>query len=594
LLSRGGPIGTEQTQANTIQLSDGDPSFRLIADSAPVPIWVTGLDRKRTFVNRAYVDFLGCSYADAVDFDWRTIIHPDDAASILQQSIAGEASLKPFTLVGRYRRGDGEWRWLSSISNPSRNADGEHVGFIGVAHDITDSKAAEFAVREREAQLSAFINQSTAGFAQVDLDGRFTLVNDRFCEICGWSREELLLRKMQDITHKDDLDRNIPLFEAAVRDGTPYSHEKRYVRPDQSEVWVNNSVAVIKREDGTPYGVLAITLDVTGRRESEAALRRASESMRLAIEGAGMATWEIDLSTMEGPWSANRFDILGYAQTANGRAPFDDWLARVHPDDRDRAEAAARKCFADGTPFEIEYRILRADTGEERWLRSNGTMISKEAGETPRFVGVSFDITEKKHAEAHQQLLIDELNHRVKNTLAIVQSIARQSAKNATSPEDFAKSFEGRLAALSAAQNLITAGLWRPTEIQRLISACLQPLAISQQIMIAGPAATLGTKTAVTMALALHELATNAVKYGALSVPEGRVEISWSVSEERELLLSWTEAGGPPVKSPIHKGFGMRMIERGLAAEFGGQVEISFEPGGLSCKLRAVLPEMQK
>jgi PAS domain S-box-containing protein len=594
LLSRGGPIGTEQTQANTIQLSDGDPSFRLIADSAPVPIWVTGLDRKRTFVNRAYVDFLGCSYADAVDFDWRTIIHPDDAASILQQSIAGEASLKPFTLVGRYRRGDGEWRWLSSISNPSRNADGEHVGFIGVAHDITDSKAAEFAVREREAQLSAFINQSTAGFAQVDLDGRFTLVNDRFCEICGWSREELLLRKMQDITHKDDLDRNIPLFEAAVRDGTPYSHEKRYVRPDQSEVWVNNSVAVIKREDGTPYGVLAITLDVTGRRESEAALRRASESMRLAIEGAGMATWEIDLSTMEGPWSANRFDILGYAQTANGRGPFDDWLARVHPDDRDRAEAAARKCFADGTPFEIEYRILRADTGEERWLRSNGTMISKEADETPRFVGVSFDITEKKQAEAHQQLLIDELNHRVKNTLAIVQSIARQSAKNATSPEDFAKSFEGRLAALSAAQNLITAGLWRPTEIQRLISACLQPLAISQQIMIAGPAATLGTKTAVTMALALHELATNAVKYGALSVPEGRVEISWSVSEERELLLSWTEAGGPPVKSPIHKGFGMRMIERGLAAEFGGQVEISFEPGGLSCKLRAVLPEMQK
>jgi PAS domain S-box-containing protein len=574
--------------------SDGQPSFRLIADSAPVPIWVTGLDRKRTFVNRAYVDFLGCSYGEAVDFDWRNIIHPDDAANILQQSMDGEASLKPFTLVGRYRRGDGEWRWLSSISNPSRDADGNHIGFIGVAHDITDSKTAEFAVREREAQLSAFINQSTAGFAQVDLDGRFTLLNDRFCEICGWSREELLTRTMQDITHPDDLPRNIPLFEEAVRFGTPYTHEKRYLRPDRSEVWVNNSVAVIKREDGTPYGVLAITLDVTGRRKSEAALRKASESMRLAIEGAGMATWEIDLSTMEGPWSANRFDILGYARTDNGRAPFEDWLARVHPADRDRAEAAARKCFADGAPFEIEYRILRADTGEERWLRSNGTMISTEAGETPRFVGVSFDITERKQAEAHQQLLIDELNHRVKNTLAIVQSIARQSAKKGTSPEDFAKSFEGRLAALSAAQNLITAGLWRPTEIQRLIGACLQPLAISQQILIAGPAATLGAKTAVTMALALHELATNAVKYGALSVPEGRVEISWSVSKERELLLSWTEAGGPPVKSPIHKGFGMRMIERGLAAEFGGQVEISFEPGGLSCKLRAVLPEMQK
>ncbi len=559
-----------------------------------MPIWVTSLDRKRAFVNRAYVDFLGCSYAEAVHFDWRNIIHPDDAANILQQSIDGEASLKPFTLVGRYRRGDGEWRWLSSISNPSRNADGEHTGFIGVAHDITDSKTAEFAVREREAQLSAFINQSTAGFAQVDLDGRFTLLNDRFCDICGWSREDLLTRTMQDITHPDDLARNIPLFEAAVRYGTPYTHEKRYVRPDRSEVWVNNSVAVIKREDETPYGVLAITLDVTGRRDSEAALRRASESMRLAIEGAGMATWEIDLSTMEGPWSANRFDILGYARTKNGRAPFEDWLERIHPDDRDRAEVAARKCFADGTPFEIEYRILRADTREERWLRSNGTMVSKETGETPRFVGVSFDITEKKQAEAHQQLLIDELNHRVKNTLAIVQSIARQSAKKGTSPEDFAQSFEGRLAALSAAQNLITADLWRPTEMHKLISACLKPLAIDQQILISGPVAKLGTKTAVTMALSMHELATNAVKYGALSVPQGRVEISWFVSEERELMLTWTETGGPPVNAPAHKGFGMRMIERGLATEFGGQVEISFEPAGLVCKLKAVLPEMQK
>ena len=558
-----------------------------------MPIWVTGLDRKRAFVNRAYVDFLGCTYDEAVDFDWRNIIHPDDVVSILQQSIDGEASLKPFTLIGRYRNGNGEWRWLSSISNPRWNADGEHIGFIGVAHDITDTKAAEFAVREREAQLSAFINQSMAGFAQVDLDGRFTMLNDRFCEICGWSREELLTRTMQEITHPDDIGRNIPLFEAAVRYGTPFTLDKRYVRPDGSDVWVNNSVAIIRREDGTPYGILAVTLDVTARRKAETELRRASESMRLAIEGAGMATWEIDLSTMEGPWSANRFDILGYPRTDNGRAPFDDWLARVHPDDRERAEIAARRCFTESAPFEIEYRILRADTNEERWLRSNGTMISNEMGETPRFVGVSFDITGQKVAEAHQQLLIDELNHRVKNTLAIVQSIARQSTKKGMLPEDFAITFEGRLAALSAAQNLITEELWRPTEMHKLISACLKPLALGQQIEVAGPPALLGTKTAVTMALALHELATNAVKYGALSVPHGRVEICWTVSTVRELMLSWTETGGPPVKSPVNKGFGTRMIERGLAAEFGGDVNIFFEPEGLVCKLKAVLPEMQ-
>jgi PAS domain S-box-containing protein len=571
-----------------------DASFKLIADSAPVPIWVTGLDRQRSFVNRAYVEFLGCSYADAVSFDWRSIIHPDDVQRVLEQSIDGEASLKPFTLVGRYFRGDGQWRWLSSISNPQWDAHGRHIGFIGVAHDVTESKNAEFALREREAQFSAFINQSTAGFAQVDLDGKFTLVNDRFCEISGWSREELLQRRMQDITHPDDLARNIPLFEAAVRDGTPYAHEKRYVRPDGSEVWINNSVAVIMREDGTPYGVLAVTLDVTSRRESEAALRRASQSMRLAIEGAGMATWELDLSTMEGPWSPNRFDILGYARTPDGRAAFSDWLARVHPQDRERAEQAAMKCFTEGTPFEIEYRILRADTKEVRWLRSSGTIIRANFGHEDRFVGVSFDITEKKNAEVRQQLLIDELNHRVKNTLAIVQSIAQQSAKSGSTQAEVQQAFEGRLAALSAAHNLLTTGLWQPTDMKEVIKACLAPLALTDQIEIDGPSVTVSTRTAITLALAMHEMATNAAKYGALSVPEGRAVVSWTISNARELTLRWAEINGPPVREPANRGFGLRMIEKGLAAEFGGRVEIAFIPAGFMCTLVAFIPEVTK
>ena len=554
-------------------------------------MWVTNLDRRREFVNRAYVEFLGCSYAEAVEFDWRTIIHPDDAAIVVQQSIAGEASLKPFTLLAQYRRGDGAWRWLSSVSNPRWDTNGKHVGFIGVAYDLTEAKSAELAVREREAQLSAFINQSTTGFAQVDLDGRFTLVNDHFCDICGWSREQLLSRKMQDITHPDDLVRNVPLFEAAVRDGTPFVFEKRYIRPDGSVVWVNNSVAMIKRDNGEPYGVLAITLDVTDRRESEAALRQASESMRLAIEGAGMATWELDLATMEGPWSPNRFDILGYPRTISGRAPYSDWLACVHPEDRERAEVAVQKCFTDGTPFEIEYRILRADSGEERWLRSNGSVIRDTIGAETRFVGVSFDITEKKQAEAHQQLLIDELNHRVKNTLAIVQGIAQQSLKSTLPHEEISRAFEGRLAALSAAHNLLTTGLWQPTEMRELIRVCLKPLTLAQQIVLTGPYVSLGSKSAITLALAVHELATNAVKYGALSVPDGRVDVNWSLSSTKQVVLNWTESGGPLVTPPTHRGFGTRMIQQGLAAEFGGDVEIAFDRDGLKFRLIATLPE---
>lgn len=265
--------------------------FASIAEHAPVPMWVTQLDRSRRYVNAAYCDFLGLDRERAKAFDWRSIVHPEDAEQLVAKSIEGEASLAPFTLEARYRRGDGEWRWLRSVSQPQLSAEGEHIGFIGVAHDITEAKRAEAALREREQQLSAFIEQSTAGFAQVDLTGRFTLVNDRYCEMVGRSRAQLLDLTMQQITHPDDLPRNEERFDAAVHQGTPYTHEKRCIRGDGSIIWVNNSVAPIRRPDGTLYGILAISIDVTARRE--AAEREQVQAERLAfVERLGEATAE--------------------------------------------------------------------------------------------------------------------------------------------------------------------------------------------------------------------------------------------------------------------------------------------------------------
>lgn len=699
----------------------GEDEFRLIADSAPVAVWVTRLDRRRSFVNRAYVEFLGVSYEEALAFDWRTIIHPDDAARILAASIAGEASLETFALEGRYRRKDGEWRWLHSTSQPRWDANGRHIGFIGVAHDITEAKTAELSLREREAQLSAFISQATAGFAQVDLEGRFTLVNDRFCEIAGWSREELMGKTMQEITHPDDLGRNAALFERAVREGTPYTHEKRYVRKDGGIVWVNNSVAVIKRPDGAPFGVLAVTLDVTQRRAAEEQLRKKEETLRLATGAAGMATWELDLETMEGEWSANRFDLLGLPPTPDLRGTADDWLDLIHPDDRDIAETALERCLGTGAPYTIEYRIRRGDNGSERWLQSHGTRIDYADSRPSRFVGISFDITarkraeeelresearfrtifeqandflitttldnrvtsvnpavlaalgyteaevlgrkigdfmdadqlaiaieafnrklaeggttrltikvrtkdhreliweinsqltldergqpvalhaigrdmtEAKRAEAHLRLLIDELNHRVKNTLAIVQGIAQQSFKDDVPAPRARAAFEGRLAALSEAHNLLTREHWGLVSMKQIIEDTVAPHGgDAGRFTLDGPDLSIVPKTAISVALAIHELATNAVKHGALSRPEGRISIRWARTAQDgrpRFSLVWEERGGPKVQAPTRRGFGTRMIERGLAAELGGTVRIDFRPEGLVCTVDAPLPE---
>jgi PAS domain S-box-containing protein len=699
----------------------GEDEFRLIADSAPVAVWVTRLDRRRSFVNRAYVSFLGVPYQEALDFDWRRIIHPEDAARLLAESVAGEASLDRFELQGRYRNAQGEWRWLHSTSQPRWDGQGQHIGFIGVAHDVTEAKTAELALREREAQLSAFIAQTTAGFAQVDLDGRFTLVNDRFCDIAGWSQDELMGMTMQQITHPDDLARNIPLFDKAVREGTPYTHEKRYLRKDGGTVWVNNSVAVIRRTGGDPFGVLSVTLDVTQRREDEEALRRSEETLRLATETAGMATWEVDLETLEGLWSPNRFDLLGMARRPSCRGTFQEWVDLVHPDDRARVEGAARRCFEQGVPYTIEYRILRADDGAERWLQSHGNRIDYPDSRESRFVGVSFDITDRKHAEealresearfrtifeqandflitttldnrvssvnpavleaigyseseilgrsisdfmdpdqfaismdafnrklqhggstrltvklrakdgreliwevnsrlnldeqgrpvalhaigrdmteakraeAHLRLLIDELNHRVKNTLAIVQGIAQQSFKDDVPPAQARAAFEGRLAALSEAHNLLTREHWSLVSMRQIIDDALRPYGgESGRFTLDGPDLTILPKTAISMALAVHELATNAVKHGALSTPEGRVAIAWRRIRENgpaRFTMTWEERGGPIVTPPTRRGFGTRMIERGLAAELGGTVAIDFRPDGLVCTVDAPLPE---
>src|SRR6476661_289697 len=148
------------------RVRESEERFRLIADSAPVPIWVTKLDRRRSFVNRAYVDFLGITYDEAIDYDWRTIIHPDDQARLLAESVAGEASLEPFVLEGRFRRANGDWCWLRSVSQPRRGPGGEHVGFIGVAHDITELKLGaevlEARVADRTSDLRAALDRLQA------------------------------------------------------------------------------------------------------------------------------------------------------------------------------------------------------------------------------------------------------------------------------------------------------------------------------------------------------------------------------------------------------------------------------------------------
>lgn len=267
----------------------------------------------------------------------------------------------------------------------------------------------------------------------------------------------------------------------------------------------------------------------------------------------------------------------------------------THPDDRDSALAP----YADGDAPDsvtVERRYLRPD-GATTWAITNITRLVGDDGAASGFFAVTTDISERKEQERIRAWLLAELNHRVKNNLSTVQAIARQTLGSAASLADFGAAFEARVMALSRAHDLLMRETWTSAALGDLVSDTLAPFALDdrRRIMIGGPEVRLSPTAAVTMTLAMHELATNAAKFGALSHPDGHVRVEWSVDRsDREAVLDvrWRETGGPIVAPPSRRGFGVRLIERGAARELGGEVRLNFSPEGVDCAFR--LPLSQK
>lgn len=229
-----------------------------------------------------------------------------------------------------------------------------------------------------------------------------------------------------------------------------------------------------------------------------------------------------------------------------------------------------------------EQEILFED-GDTITLLVNASPLRDGGGAVTGAVATAIDITERKQAEERQRLLLEELNHRVKNTLASVQAIALQTLRSSP-PEQFAGLFQSRLEALAQAHDLLTRRHWTGARLDEVADLALKPYG-ADRVAITGPSVSLAPGVAVSLHLAFHELATNAAKYGALSVAGGRVLLDWRLGEGGKLLLAWREEGGPPVRPPVRRGFGTRLIERGLAHDLDGEVKLDFAPGGVRCAL---------
>ena len=486
------------------------------------------------------------------------------------------------------------------------------------AEPLPESRAFEELLRSDPELLRSLIDQAADAVCLHEIDGTILDVNLRMCTSLGYTREELLELSVTDI----DV--------AATRDGTakavgfmvpgvPVIADRVLKRKDGSTFPIELSLSLIV--SGPKRLLLGLARDITDRKRAEqaqadaqheleakvgertrhlelanrqleaeararerfeAALRESEERFRELAERGRLLAWEADARTWKfvyvGPQAA---DLLGYPVADWYRENF--WVDHLHPADRERAVEYCRAQLEWATDYEFEYRMIAAD-GHPIWFQDIVHVIRDETGPA-RLRGFMVDISPRKRAEEARQLLLRELDHRVKNTLSTVQAVAELTMRTTTSLESFGETFRGRIAALAR----MHAAIWRnkgtPIRLRELAELSLAPFGRDgSRTSVTGDEVLIPLQSAGALGLVLHELATNAVKHGALSVMSGSVHVTWAVSDGR-LRLVWQEAGGPIVTEPTHRGFGSVMIEQSIPYELGGSVALDFTPSGVRCTI---------
>jgi two-component sensor histidine kinase/PAS domain-containing protein/ActR/RegA family two-component response regulator len=325
--------------------------------------------------------------------------------------------------------------------------------------------------------------------------------------------------------------------------------------------------------------------------ELEASTTRLLESEHrrsLALAAGNMGSWDWDLVAGKFEWDEGQHAIHGVTPGNFAVTP-ENLKVLILPEDWEQLQSGMKILIENGQPHQAEFRVRRPN-GEIRWCASTAAATRDGTGTVIRISGVTMDITERKDAEERQSLLAREVDHRAKNAMAIVQSIVRLTKANGVA--DYAAVIEGRIKALSRAHAILSDHRWQGADLTKLVDDELAPYRShsADRILVAGPNILLDPTTAQTLALALHELATNAAKYGALSLASGRLELNWDV-QANAILLNWRETGGPATNPPRKTGFGTRIITSSVERQLGGKTTFEWLPQGLSCVLRVPLGE---
>jgi PAS domain S-box-containing protein len=458
--------------------------------------------------------------------------------------------------------------------------------------DITDRPRESGAPGSDE--LLRLVVESATDFAIIAMDSRgdVTSWNAGAERLLGYTEEEMLNRTADVLFTPEQRAAGVPEHERVEAQASGRAEDERWhVRKDGSRFW--GSGLAMPLADGS--GFVKIFRDLTERRAAEERVRQSEDLFRLLAtnipqlvfrtKGSGERTWGSPQWVVFTGLSFE--DSLGFG-----------WLDAIHPEDRN-ATVAEWATAAETGEYYIEHRLKRSTDGEYRWHQTRAKPVADGQGDGD-WVGTSTDIHEMRGLQERQKVLLAELQHRSRNLLAVVQSIARQTVRASGSLEEFATDFEGRLRALSRVQGLLARVDHHAIDLRELVEIELAAHRNDElepgKVTIEGPSAMLPATSAQALALAVHELATNAVKYGALKQPSGRLDLAWHIEEgngkERRVVLDWRETGVVMPEGgsrPTRKGFGRELIERALPYQLKAETRLEFGTDGVRCRIVAMV-----
>ncbi|GJD99266.1 PAS domain S-box protein [Methylobacterium isbiliense] len=576
--------------------------FQALTELVPTVIWFGNPDGSLSYLNDRWYAYTGQTPDQALPSGWTEVIHPDDLASLQQAWDEARARGALYDTEARLRRHDGEYRWFLIRAEPLRDEGGRVIGWLGSNSDMHDRRQIEEALRKAQDQLRLAVEATNIGIFDYDLVTDALEWDARVHAAFGLPPDApVTYQTFLAGLHPEDRSWVDEAVRAALDPAGDGSYDIAYRTiglADGVERWLAAKGQAIV-EKGRTVRFVGTVRDITESRRAEQELRETEERYRLASRATNDAIWDWSLASDHIRWNEAVQTLFGYAEDEVG-ASGSWWKSHIHPDDRERVKTSIYAVInGDGEHWSDEYRFLRAD-GTYADILDRGYVLRNGRGGPVRMIGAMLDITARKRAEEHQRLLTSELQHRVKNTLTLVQAIASQTLRGATDVNEMREAFAARLISLGRAHDILTQSSWTAAPIAEVVEGALSVHrnAGPARIRVSGPNVLLAAKPALSLALALHELATNAAKYGALSNESGVVELRWHVvhaSDASRFCLIWSEQGGPPILAqPARRGFGSRLIERSFAAEVGGEVKLTYAPTGLVCRLEAPLASMQE